>query len=236
MRELERSLDLLCREAGFPASDTGRFSWVPEPDQWMSDNLLGDDRTDFFLRILQVLIDSSCKSIGIIRDTEVQSDVDETSDFRKDIPRQLLERIHDLCDEAVVVVGRPVLNVDNSFLLAGTESRRNAAEPANRIALSGLSAPLASVRLLQAAELVVSATLSYISGEETHSPELFPSIKRLVCEEMFRKGGVGLRIHPESRFANLYHWLLGDEFYGRGMGGVGYPLPGQPYHEGPGRF
>ena len=73
VRELERSLDLLllCREAGFPASDTGRFSWVPEPDQWMSDKLLGDDRTDFFLRILQVLIDSSCKSIGIIRDTEV---------------------------------------------------------------------------------------------------------------------------------------------------------------------
>jgi hypothetical protein len=66
---------------------------------------------------------------------------------------------------------------------------------------------LLSVRLLQTADLITSFTLAMVSGEDRHSAPIFGLIKFLLMSEMGRIGGVGLKIHPDYVYANLYRWL-----------------------------
>jgi hypothetical protein len=55
----------------------------------------------------------------------------------------------------------------------------------------------------------------------------------LLRTELGRCGGVGMKIHPDFRYANLYHWLLGDEFFARYMSAVPLPLMGRKYAASP---
>jgi hypothetical protein len=55
----------------------------------------------------------------------------------------------------------------------------------------------------------------------------------LLREEGGQIGGVGLKIQPDRRYMNLYHWLLGDDYYRRGNSGVGLPRPNFIYAESP---
>jgi hypothetical protein len=102
-----------------------------------------------------------------------------------------------------------------------------------RIALNVLSTSSDHSRCLQLADLVASCTLATIGGENRFAPTTFALIKPLLCEDMGRIGGVGLKIHPDFKYANLYHWLCGDEFLKRGN--VAHPLPdiGTPYPRDP---
>jgi len=45
----------------------------------------------------------------------------------------------------------------------------------------------------------------------------------LLREDYGCKGGRGLKIHPDLRYGNLYHWLLGDEAFVRYEGGIDLP-------------
>lgn len=85
-------------------------------------------------------------------------------------------------------------------------------------------------RLLQLADVVTSCTLSLIAGEERFAPDTFRHIEPLLRREAGRVGGVGVKIHPDLRYCNLYHWLFGDSHIWRN--GVGHPLPlrGQMYY------
>jgi hypothetical protein len=102
-----------------------------------------------------------------------------------------------------------------------------------RIALPVLCAPSKLVRLIQAADVVVGCTCAYVAGEDRHSPPVFEGIRDLLVKDGRRVGGVGLKLHPDIKYANLYHWLLGDSHIWKGM--VGHPLPlGEfPYSEDP---
>ncbi|MBS1882875.1 MAG: DUF3800 domain-containing protein [Actinobacteria bacterium] len=87
-----------------------------------------------------------------------------------------------------------------------------------------------NTRLLQLADLIVGSTVSYVSGEDEYSPAVFDGqVKSMLREEGGRIGGVGLKIHPDFCFANLYHWLLGDEYFWKGNGGRAMPMTGWPY-------
>jgi hypothetical protein len=44
-----------------------------------------------------------------------------------------------------------------------------------------------------------------------------------------RIGGLGLKIHPDFRYANLYHWLLGDSHFVRYQSGYPLPFKSRPY-------
>ena len=46
---------------------------------------------------------------------------------------------------------------------------------------------------------------------------------------MGRIGGVALKIHPDLRYSNLYHWLLVDSFLIRVSKNSGFPLPPSKY-------
>jgi len=73
------------------------------------------------------------------------------------------------------------------------------------------------------ADVVTSCVVARVSGESTHSPPVFDLIKPLLRSDGHRIGGVGLKIHPDFVYANLYHWLLGDSHFHRFN--IGFPMP-----------
>lgn len=63
--------------------------------------------------------------------------------------------------------------------------------------------------------------MSYVAGEKKYSPRIFQSIKPLLETEEGVIGGFGVKLHPDFRYVNLYHWLLGDthaRIYNRASG------------------
>ena len=62
----------------------------------------------------------------------------------------------------------------------------------------------------------------------------FDMIHPILRREGDRIGGVGLKLHPDFVYANLYHWLVGDAHYWRGNIGTPLPLKGRPYSTDPG--
>ena len=58
----------------------------------------------------------------------------------------------------------------------------------------------------------MSCTTAFVSGETQYSPTTFKSILPLLDRDGFsgRIGGVGLKIHPDYIYKNLYYWLLDE--------------------------
>ena len=50
-----------------------------------------------------------------------------------------------------------------------------------------------------------------------------PRRQAVPFQDRQRIGGVGLKIHPDLRYANLYYWLVGDDVIFKGWNG--FPLP-----------
>jgi hypothetical protein len=100
-----------------------------------------------------------------------------------------------------------------------------------RIALNVIATNSGLVRLLQLADVVTSSTLAYVGGETQYSPTVYEAIKPMIRSDYGRIGGIGVKIHPDGRYANLYHWLLGDELFVRFQTGMPMPLRGFPYFE-----
>jgi hypothetical protein len=46
--------------------------------------------------------------------------------------------------------------------------------------------------------------------------------------------GVGLKLHPDYVFANLYYWLLGERYICEGHAGYPLPIARFPYYENAG--
>jgi hypothetical protein len=104
----------------------------------------------------------------------------------------------------------------------------------HNIALPVLTVNSRHIRLVQLADIVTSCTLARISGEKRYSPPIFDFIKPLFRKELDLIGGVGLKIHPDFRYANLYYWLLGDTHVRRYNVGIPLPLEGHLYFDDPG--
>ena len=102
-----------------------------------------------------------------------------------------------------------------------------------RIALNVISTNSKLVRLLQLADVVTSCTLAYIGGEPQWSLPVFEQIKTILRSDYGRLGGCGVKIHPDLRYRNLYHWLLGDTHFVRYQSGVPLPLANYPYAQSP---
>ncbi len=89
-------------------------------------------------------------------------------------------------------------------------------------------------RGLQVADVFTSCLCAYVSGEEVWSPGVaVPFIRPILRGELDRVGGVGMKLHPDYKFGNLYGWLFGDTHFWRGNSGFPLPLKGRPYHTGP---
>ena len=70
------------------------------------------------------------------------------------------------------------------------------------------------LRLLQVADLVVSSSTALVAGNTVYSlvPHITPILRKNARGCV---GGVGMKLHPDHCYVNLYHWLWGDAVYVR---------------------
>jgi hypothetical protein len=70
LRPLEAEMEKLCRKRGFPFEDPlkSEFKWSPGRELWMRDKLIGYDREQFFLSVIERLAEAEVKVIVAIDD------------------------------------------------------------------------------------------------------------------------------------------------------------------------
>ena len=237
LRGLEIALDQLCAKAKFPPNE--EFKWSPGRKDWMREGLVEQSRTEFFLDALAIARDAGAKAIVVMEDTRKAMARQDSATHRDDVTMLFLERAQgDLRkDECALVVfdrpgGRP--KDDTQFLTDAIAKIRTGTAYTK---LEGLTLVLSTdskhARVLQLADVVVACYTSYVGGESNWSPPVFTrGVLPMLREESGYRGGRGLKIHPDFRYGNLYHWLLGDTHIWRGS--IGHPLPAKrltAYHQ-----
>lgn len=238
-KSLEASLSAACKAAGFPAGD--EFKWHPRKDSWMAKGLVEQARQDFFLEVVDLLGHAKVKAIVIIEDESRNPAISDSETAAEDVTALLLERINGELGrrgvDGVIVVDRPGGHrpQEDEFLAASLDLLAKGTDfvDFDRIALNVLSTDSKMVRCLQAADLVTSAVTAYVAGEGKHSPPIFAAIKDLFPVDYGRIGGLGPKIHPDFRYGNLYHWLLGDSHFVRYQSGYPLPFKSRPYATSP---
>jgi hypothetical protein len=202
---------------------------VAARDSWMRGNLWGATRTEFHVDCLRAAARHGVWGCVVVEDEDLRSTSHGDDDHELDAVKLFLERCHSHLEgagtdaEAIVLAdhpsgGRPA---EAEFVAACLRTLRRGTGYVmpTRIALV-LTEDSKNTRLLQLADLIVSSTLAYAAGETRYSPELFENhILQLLRRSVDgRVGGFGLKLHPDRRYLNLYHWLLGDsDFYKRGI-------------------
>lgn len=235
MGELHERMDQLCEDAGFPSGPAGEFKWSPGRELWMWDNLVGDERTNFFKDVVDSAAESGAFAAVVVVDVEASPATNANSP-EEDATRLFLERASNRFSDrhgGVVIVDRPSggRSEENKFLASCIEHLEDQATFAvpERFAIPPIATQSRLIRLLQAADVITSCTLAYVGGESRWAPGLFERIRPMLARELGRAGGVGLKIHPDFRYANLYYWLLGDDVWVKRGGGVSLPRNGLLY-------
>ncbi len=233
-KELEARLNKLCHETGFPNGEP--FKWSPGRELWMTSKLTGTNRQDFFVAALEAAASLDTKCIVVIEDkTQTRATFAKTSEA--DVTALLLERIDNslrrVKQDGLVVVARPQggRGDEDKFLADCLEVLQSGTEyvKPSTIAVNVLTSPAKLVRCLQLADVITSAATAHIAGEGTYSPPIFEKLKMMFARDTYRINGIGLKLHPDLKYANLYHWLLGDKLIFKQAMGKTLPSPTLPY-------
>ena len=238
LKDLETSIETLCRKYHFPIDDPlkAEFKWSPGPELWMRHGLVWPEREQFFLSVINRLAAAAVKAIVAIADehysvvnTHRITNIPLTHE--QEATYLLFEMVNhflrDLDEDAIVINDRPsqsgTVQLENKFLADSLEMWRTGTRfvQFDRIAINLLCTQSRFVRLLQCADLVTSCITAHV-GESFWSPPVFAAIKPLLHSKNERIGGYGLKFHC-AEHRNLYHWLLGDTTYH--AAGKIYPLP-----------
>lgn len=238
IRTLEKAIDSICRDYGFP--DEQEFKWSPGRELWMRDNIVEGERSAFFLDVLNVAQAEGAEALVVIVDTAARGAVRPT-DPRLDATVMLLERANNLLRgkgrDAFVIADEPGGSTQSGRTFVA-ECVQTIHRGTRYVQMDRLHLMVATdskhTRLIQLADLVTGCSVSRVCGESRHSPQIFDAIKPLLRRNMQGQiGGTGLKIHPDLRYVNLYHWVLGDEYHVRGNVGFPYPLRNFAYFAGP---
>jgi hypothetical protein len=209
----------------------------------MRKKLVGPHRRGFFLDVIAALAQAHVQVVVVVEDT-VSGPANRGLSHEEDIVVLFLERVATRLRErhsrGLIIADRPggdradedrFLSAYLELLASGTEF----VQP-REIIVSVAFTPSKLSRLLQAADLVTGCTLSLISGEMAFAPEIFVAINPLVARSLDRCGGIGIKIHPDFRYVNLYRWLFGDSHHIRQGSGLPLPHLSRPYSTGPDAF
>lgn len=227
---LEKKIEDICYSYGLSTRD--EFKWSPGKNQSRFREIT--DRAEFFKKILSLAKQSDVKALVIISNMRSTPIVNYLSDHKFATFAALLERINSLDSSSIVLSDQPSGgSVDHKAFLDNCKeliTKGTSYQDLKNIPFV-VTASSCYIRLLQLADVVTSCTLSYISGENTYSPPVFKHIIPIIHRHNNCYGGAGIKIHPDFLYANLYHWLLGDEHYNRF--GSGHPLPirSRPYSD-----
>ena len=234
IRVLELQIDKICAETGFPEGE--EFKWSPGRELWMAANLVDEKRTSFFDHVLRAAANAGVVATVVISESTADRVTSESCSPEIDVTGMLLERIQfqtPYDQQATIVADRPSgdRKEEDRFVancLATVKKGTRLLRNFDLIALV-LTTNSKLVRLLQLADLITSCTLAFVAGESRFAPSTFQRIKPMLRAEAGRIGGIGLKIHPEGQYANLYHWIAGDESYILHNVTYPLPLPGHPF-------
>ena len=240
VRDLEHAVNKCCSQHGFP--DGEEFKWSPGRELWMRDYLIGEPRQRFYLSVLNLVLERGGQACVVIEDERKSPATGGQVPHYEDATCLFLERanrrMRTIHSQGVVIVDRPGGNqqTEDDFLANCLETLLSgtAYTDFDRIALNVLSTSSRLIRLLQIADLIVGCTTAFVSGEPRYSGPVFDAgILPLLVNSGGRVGGIGLKLHPDLLYANLYHWLLGDTYIPKE--GSRYPLPQAklPYYSSP---
>jgi hypothetical protein len=238
LQDLERQIEVVCEEFAFPPHEI--FKWSPGRELWMHQNLVSEKRQEFFTRVLTLAKDRGATATVIVEDT-MYNTATGCERPELDLIQLFLERAHHQLASSrcngMVIVSQPSgdRKSENKFLAACVETLKCGTDyvKPDRILLNVLTSSPRFIRLLQIADVVTSCTVAFVGGENSFSPPVFDKIRPLLVRELGRIGGVGLKIHPDIKYLNLYHWLLGDSHFVRFMMGLPLPLQGYQYNSDP---
>jgi hypothetical protein len=234
---LAHALDELCLGFGFP--DGEQFKWSPGRDEWMRDNLVAERREEFFRTALGLAQMWQAQAIVVVEDSSHGRATDAATP-EDDVVRLFLERADNLLrgrgTRGEVFADRPGGDraAEDRFVAGCIDTLREGTRFVQFDSLAHVvTTPARFMRLVQLADVVTSSTTAFVAGHVLYAEPVFEAVRPILRRELGRIGGVGLKIHPDLRYANLYHWLLGDDYIIRA--GVGHPLPDErlPYAASP---
>ncbi|MGN6535120.1 MAG: hypothetical protein ACTHKQ_05240 [Mesorhizobium sp.] len=233
-RELERMLNILCAETGFPPGEP--FKWSPAKDHWMRDNLVAEQRTEFLGTVLATAAAYGAVGQVAISDKTRNPATRGAKSHEMDVLVMALERFNYSIDDdlGMVIVARPSggRTDEDNFLAECVEVVMKGTDYSEfeKFATNILTMPFPNSRILQVADLVVSITTAMVAGHTEFAAPVFHRVKALLRTGAFgRIGGVGVKIHPDFCYANLYHWILGDDTFARGSSGWSLPMANFPF-------
>ncbi len=234
LKPLTTIIDSLRQAAGFPEGQP--FKWSPGRELWMHSGLVEDERLGFFRAVLSEAACHAVQVIVVIEDTGCSKAMNDSPTVEDDVTSLLLERVQ-WClrgrANGCVIADRPGgqrISEHEQFLANRLEMLATGTRfvTYDRILLF-MNMPSRLNLMLQLADLVTGCTLAFVGGETRYSPPVFDSAKKLMRRDGDRIGGIGLKIHPDFKYANLYHWLVGDTHFYKGNTGFPMPLKGHRY-------
>lgn len=233
-------VERLCAEYGFPEGE--EFKWSPNRKLWMHQGLIGRDRERFFFDVLDACVTFGTQATVCIVDRHAQPATAAASP-EQDATCLLLERVNAAAPASsgvVMIMDQPGGSskderrlADHYKALLRTGSKYCKFE---RIVEAPMFTESHNHRLLQVADLVTSCVASVVAGStEVVAQTTFAAVRPLLRRSEFGVvGGVGLKLHPDGRYANLYHWLAGDERFWKAGLGRALPMSGMLYADAPG--
>lgn len=183
----------------------------------MRDNLTGERRETFYKDVLRLGAQHGATGIVTISDPTKGLATGKASNAEMDVLVMTLERF-DLAlaqNVGLVIVARPSGGRpdEDKFIVACAALLNKGTDYVsfNKLATNVLTMPFENSRLLQLADLVVSISTAMIAGHTEFAGKVFPEVKSILRTYQNRIGGAGLKLHPDFSYANLYHWILGDQ-------------------------
>jgi hypothetical protein len=235
---LQRRIDALCKQSGFPTGEP--FKWSPGKELWMYDHLKDAARNEFFRGILNAAQAHGVGACIVIEDKNGGMATKKVKTHELDGTRLFLERadmeLGRVGEKGMVVVDRPGggLKDQEAFLGSCVDALQEGTDYWKKAHTAFVvSGPSKFLRLLQLADVVVGSTLAYVAGEAAHAPETFQHVRPMLATQKGRVGGNGVKIHPDSWYANLYHWLFGDSSIRKKGATVQLPSDKWRYLNGP---
>ena len=224
---LETVLNDHCRDYGFPEGE--EFKWSPSRNHWMRTHLLDQERSRFFIEALDLADELGTSVIAVVVDTHARS-ATGARPAAHDAANMLIERVNTFAAEnrrtCLMIMDRAGggRREEESLVAHCTETLRDGTDYVlpDRFAMGPFTADSSRIRLLQLADLVISCVTAHIAGSG-FTDAVFERLVSMFRQDDGRIGGKGLKIHPDLRYVNLYHWLLDDTHWWRGT--MGIPLP-----------
>ncbi len=235
---LTAHIDQLCVNYGFPPGE--KFKWSPDRKLWMHRNLVKDRRASFFQELLGITRIHDARAIVIVSDSTYETATGANS-AEVDVFRMFLERAEIYCSYresiSLIVVDRPggKRSDESKFLSDCLETLQTGTDYIipEHMAHNVLCTDSNYSRLLQTADIIIGCVVAAIGGERNFALPLLERIIPLLHRSSISVGGCGVKLHPDYKFLNLYHWLFKDDSIDKGGTLMQLPDRRYPYFESP---